>query len=141
MSLLYKSKEVTGAQVPGVRCQVSGFRCAGSRCQVPGVRFQVSGISCLMPGSRCQVPGSMCHTPGIRDQISGIRSLVKMSKTLTLKMFYVLTKITNLFSSQRKLKTYKQIFHHANVFFSTFPKNNEKNTATYNVPVLGLGAG
>ena len=102
LSLLYKSKEdakfkmqVSGAQVPVVRYQVSGFRCAGSRCQVPGVRFQVSGISCLMPGSRCQVPAFMCHFPGIRDQISAIRSLVKMSKTLTLKTFYVLTKITN----------------------------------------------
>ena len=126
-SIKAKRWQVRRFQVWGARFQVSG-------AQVPDARSQVSG-------SRCQVPGSMCHTPGIRDQISGIRSLVKMSKTLTLKMFYVLTKITNLFSSQRKLKTYKQIFHHANVFISMFPKNNEKNTATYNVPVLGLGAG
>ena len=111
-------------QVSGTRVQVPGPRCAGSRSQVSGVR-------CQAPGVRCQVPCAMLQVSGVMCLISGIRSHVKMSKTFTLKIFYVLMEITNLFSSQRKLQTYKQIFHHANVFFSMFLRNNEeKNTAT-----------
>ena len=41
--------QLSGAQVPSVRC-------AGFRCQVSG--------------SKCQVPGSMCHAQGIKDQIA-----------------------------------------------------------------------
>ena len=50
-------KQVSGAQVPGFRCQVASFR-----LQVPRVRGQ-------WPGVRCQAPGSMCHAQGIKDQI------------------------------------------------------------------------
>ena len=87
--------QLSGAQVPGVRC-------AGFRCQVSG--------------SRCQVPGSMYHAQGIKDQIARdhiynfgdlvprqsvenlhIKNILRLNENYKLrkKIFYVLTKITN----------------------------------------------
>ena len=51
------------------------------------------------------------------SQVSGINYHVKMSKTSTLKIFYILTEITNYFTFQQKLQTCKHIFYHANIFF------------------------
>ena len=122
-------------QVSDARFQVSGSRCAGSMCQVPSVRFQVPGVRGQVRGVRSQVP---CATrqvsgiiqPGTMCLISGIRSQVKMSKTFTLKIFYVLTEITNFFYFSVEITILQT---HFSIFFSTFRKNKEKNKGTCNV--------
>ena len=85
------------------RCQVPRFHVSGARFKVAGPSFQVPGLRCQGSGARCQVPGCMCHTPGVRCQgsdsqePSGIRPDIKMLKSFTLEIFYVLTGIKNLF--------------------------------------------
>ena len=71
---------------------------AGSkgRCQVP--RFLVSG-------SRFRVPG--VQLPGVRCQVPGVRCRVRRFKR----------KVQTYFTSQRKLQTYRHIFHYPNFLY------------------------
>ena len=113
-------------------CQVRRFQVSGTRFQVPGV--QASGVRCQMPGFRCQVPGLMCHAPGIRDQLareylSDLRDQVPRENVENIH-----TKNILRFNGNYKLSLFsteitniqKQIFHHASVFFSTFPKKQRE---------------
>ena len=84
------------------RCQVPRFHVSGARFKVAGPSFQVPGLRCQGSVARLHVPRSRCQVPGIRQPgtmclISGIRSHVKMLKSFTLEIFYVLTGIKNLF--------------------------------------------
>ena len=66
-------KQVSGAQVPGFRCQVASFRCQvrrfqvpGPRCQVPGSRFHVLGVNGQVSDARLQAPCAMLKVSRIR---------------------------------------------------------------------------
>lgn len=124
--------QVPGTHVPDVRFQVPGLRCQQrrlqftsqvvgahvSRCQVPGIRFQV-------PRSQCQVAGVWSQRPGSQGpcvKFQGSKATLKYQKLFTLKIFYVLTELQNYFTCQRKLQTYKHIFHHDNIFFIQLTK-------------------
>ena len=85
--------------------QVSGAQVAGSRCQVSGSRLRVSGVRCQVSDARLQVSCTWfhVHAQGLKDQIavdhvSDFRDLVQRQnvENLPLKIFYVLTEISNL---------------------------------------------
>ena len=66
-------------------------------------RFLVSGAR--YAGSWCQVPG--VQLPGVRCQVPGVRCRVRRFKR----------KVQTYFTSQRKLQTYRHIFHYANFLY------------------------
>ena len=68
-----------------------------------GTKFQVTGAILQVSGARFEVPKT--SQPGTMCQVSEIRRHIKMSKTFTLKILYVLTEIKNLFyvSNENKL--------------------------------------
>ena len=116
------------------RCQVRRFQLSGTRFQVSGA--QVPGARDQLSDARLQVSGASFHVPHSRYQGSDLRDQVSCQNVENLDIKNVLrfNKSYKLFSSQRKLKTYKQIFHHTNVFFSTFPKKNEKKHSHLQCP-------
>ena len=93
--------QVSGAKIPGIKCHVPGFRCQVHRLHLSSARSQV-------PGVRCQAPDFGCHVPGARDyimcQVSGIKFHVKKPKKFTLKIFYVLKEIMNLFYAETEIE-------------------------------------